>query len=69
LTDALPIAHIEFFLIYFDNISLLDFFKLFESFNNFLSMDLFKITAAAYTGPIKLPRPTSSTPAIIFIKF
>ena len=31
--------------------------------------DLFNITAAAYTGPIKLPLPTSSTPAIIFIKF
>ena len=29
---------------------------------------VFNIIAAAYTGPIKLPRPTSSTPAIIFIK-
>ena len=30
-------------------------------------MLLFKITAAAYTGPAKHPRPTSSTPAILLI--
>ena len=36
---------------------------------NQTSIDLFNITAAAYTGPIKLPLPTSSTPAISFIKF
>ena len=28
---------------------------------------LFKITAAANTGPAKHPRPTSSTPAILLI--
>ena len=38
-----------------------------KSINKDLLIDLFKITAAAYTGPIKLPLPTSSTPAIIFI--
>ena len=30
-------------------------------------MLLFKITAAANTGPAKHPRPTSSTPAILLI--
>ena len=30
-------------------------------------MLLFKITAAANTGPAKHPRPTSSTPAILFV--
>ena len=64
--EADPIAQEEFFLIYFSKISrfLLDSF--FESFNFFLFIFLFKTTAAAYTGPIKLPLPTSSTPAIIF---
>ena len=33
--------------LYFDKNSLLAFVKLFESFNNFLFIDLFKITAAA----------------------
>jgi len=28
-----------------------------------------KITAAEYTEPIKLPLPTSSIPAIIFLDF
>ena len=38
----------------------------FESFTFFLSKPFLKITAAAYTGPIRLPLPTSSTPAKFF---
>ena len=40
-TVALPTAQIEFFLIYIDNTSLLDLFKLLESFSSFLSIVLF----------------------------
>jgi len=47
LTEALPIAQIEFFFIYFAKISLFDFDSFFESFNIFLFIDLFYITAAA----------------------
>ena len=65
-TDADPKAQHELFLIYLFKISLFSLEIFFESFNFFFSILLFKITAAAYTGPIKLPLPTSSTPAIIF---
>ena len=37
-----------------------------ESFNP--GMAVFKITAAATTGPAKAPRPASSTPANIFLR-
>ena len=37
-----------------------------ESFNRLVFIFLLRITAAAYTGPTRLPLPTSSTPAIIF---
>ena len=43
-TDALPIDHSQFFLMYFDSFSLFNFVKLFESFNNFLFIDLFNIS-------------------------
>ena len=42
MTDAFPTAQVEFFFIYFDKISLFDLVKLFESFNNFFLIDLFK---------------------------
>ena len=64
--DDEPIDQIEFFLIYFSKISLFFLFNFFESLINFLSTFFCNITAAAYTGPIRLPLPTSSTPAIIF---
>ena len=44
----------------------ISFDKLFESLSIFLLMSLLRITAAAKTGPIKLPLPTSSTPAKVF---
>ena len=37
-----------------------------ESLMPFVFISLFKITAAAKTGPAKQPLPTSSTPAIFF---
>ena len=66
LIDAVPIDHLELFLIYMSKFSLLILVNFFESVNFFISILLLSITAAAYTGPIKLPLPTSSTPAIIF---
>ena len=65
-TEADPKAQVEFFFIYFANISLSILLNFFESLISFLLIFFFRITAAAYTGPIKLPLPTSSTPAIIF---
>ena len=38
-----------------------------ESLILLLSIFFLNITAAAYTGPTKLPLPTSSTPATFFI--
>ena len=38
----------------------------FDLIKGFLPIFVLNITAAAKTGPIKLPLPTSSTPAIIF---
>jgi len=65
-TLAIPKAYIEFFLIYSESINLFLKGIFFESLMSFLLIFLFKITAAANTGPAKHPRPTSSTPATLF---
>ena len=67
LTEADPIAQVEFFFINFANFSLSILVNFFESLISFFLIFFLRITAAAYTGPIKLPLPTSSTPAIIFL--
>ena len=66
IIDAEPIAQKEFSLIYFSKISRLIFESFLESLSFFIFILLFNITAAAKTGPIKLPLPTSSTPAMSF---
>ena len=45
--EAFPVAHIEFFLMYFAKNSLLFLDNFFESLSNFLLIVLFSITAAA----------------------
>ena len=65
-TLADPMAYMEFFLIYFESKTLFLKGIFFESFIPLILILLFKITAAANTGPAKHPRPTSSTPAVYF---
>ena len=60
-------AYIEFFFIYLDNRILFLKEIFLESLIYFLFIDLLRITAAAKTGPAKHPRPTSSTPAILYL--
>ena len=65
--EANPTLQIEFFFIYFSKIFLFSFESFLESFILLLSIFFLNITAAAHTGPTKLPLPTSSTPATFFL--
>ena len=67
---AIPIETLnEFVIMILDNFILFFGLSFFESTRFSIQIDGLKITAAEKTEPTRLPLPTSSTPAIIFLDF